>query len=162
MPFISSSCSTTGPILLIRPDHDGISSSSIPKVSFLINEDIDGSSCASFINPRSLPQTMNYQCPQPSLLIITWSPETNKVAPKYLLSLFHAQIFKALACFENFTLFIDNGRPAGTRAEAMKLSITASRQKETSFQAIARPAEALQSSTMGVLTATTLMYAIGA
>ncbi len=45
-----------------------------PQLSFLINENILGKCfrrSSSFVNPRISPLTMKYECPQPSLLIIT-------------------------------------------------------------------------------------------
>ena len=55
-------------------DYDGIWSSSIPLLSFLINENILGKCfriSSSYHNLRISPLTWQYECPQLSLLIIT-------------------------------------------------------------------------------------------
>ena len=63
-------------------DYDGIWSSSIPQLSFLIKEDILGEcfriswSCQ---NPRISPLARQYQHPQLSLSIITSALKTNKI-----------------------------------------------------------------------------------
>ena len=56
-----------------------------PNFRSLINENILGKcfrSSSSFINPRISPLTMKYECPQPSLLIITPVPKTNTIGPE--------------------------------------------------------------------------------
>ena len=55
-------------------DYDGIWSSSIPQLSFLIKENVLGKrfrSCSSSQGPRISPLAWEYGCPQPSLSIIT-------------------------------------------------------------------------------------------
>lgn len=63
-------------------DYDGIWSSSIPQLSFLIKEDIlDG--CfrisSSYLNPRISPLAKQYERPQLALSIISSALETNKI-----------------------------------------------------------------------------------
>ena len=46
---------------------------------------------------------MKYECPRLSLLIITPVPQTNKIGQSPIV-LFHANVFKADACFEHSNL----------------------------------------------------------
>ena len=65
-------------------DYDGIWSSSIPQLSFLINENILAECfriSSSWVNPRISPLTTQYERPQLSLSIITLALETNKIRP---------------------------------------------------------------------------------
>ncbi len=66
-------------------DYDGIWSSPIPQLSFLIKEDILGECfriSSSSVNPRISPLATEYEHPQLSLSIITSVLETNKIEPK--------------------------------------------------------------------------------
>ena len=66
-------------------DYDGIWSSSIPQLSFLIKEDILGEcfrSSSSLMGPSISPLTIKYEHPQLSLSIITLVLEANKIEPK--------------------------------------------------------------------------------
>ena len=57
-------------------------------------------SSSSLTNPRISPLTVKYECPQPSLLIITSTQETNKM-DRGPVALFHANVFKADACLKH-------------------------------------------------------------
>ena len=153
-------CHARSPVLNVYgKDYDGIWSSSIPLLSFLINENVLGRrfrSCLSSGNPRISPLTPEYKCPQPSLLIITWYSQTNKTGPGPIL-LFHANVFMANACFEHSNFFTVNGgsdsarqwsttEPPSTKAAAARTSVKT-------------PRDARQRPTTSVLTATTLVYA---
>ena len=62
--------------------HDGIWSSSIPYLSFLISENIFRKcfrSSSSLTNPRISPLTIEYECPQLSILFTTCGTQTHKV-----------------------------------------------------------------------------------
>ena len=66
-------------------DYDGIWSSSIPQLSFLINGNVLVQcfrSCSSYKGPRISPLALQYVRPQPSLSIITLVPITNTLEPK--------------------------------------------------------------------------------
>jgi len=110
-------------------DYDGIWSSSIPQLSFLINEDILDKCfrwSLSFVDPRISPLTTKYKCPRLSLFIITRTVcsgqkkrisvdpfENRRNETSSLVPLSHADIFKALfcndACFEHSNLLKVNG-----------------------------------------------------
>ena len=90
----------------------------------MINENILGKcflSSSSFVNPRILPRTTKYECPQLSPLIITSVPETNKIEPKSY-PLFHAYVSEhwiALFTLSFFKVKVTN--PKHTRLSAQFL-----------------------------------------
>ncbi len=66
-------------------DYNGIWSSSIPQLSFLIKEDILGECfriSSSSVDHRISPLPTEYEHPQLSLLIITLVIEANKIQPE--------------------------------------------------------------------------------
>ena len=103
---------------------------------------------------------MKYKCPQLSLLIITSVPETNKIEPKsyYIIPCLCIQ---ALACFEHSNFFKVNGTdPAHTQLR--EHTVFARKNSPASNIPCGRPAEPSRNPTTSFLTATTLIYAIGA
>ena len=149
------------PVLIVySKDYDGIWSSSIPLLSFLINENILGRrfrSSLSFGNLRISPLAPKYKCPQLSLLIITQSQQTNKIEPSPIL-LFHANTFTANACFEHSDfLTVKSGCNRQTRMNA--LSVANPQKPCQAGPRSCTTTQHSQSPTTSVLTATTLVYA---
>ncbi len=111
-------------------------------------------------NPRISPLTTKYECPQLSLLIITLVLETNKKNQSPIL-LFHANVFKALACFEHSNFFKVTGRnhpdsPTEVRGGGYGI------RTGPEIQPGGCPQHPPQSPTTSVSTAAALIYAIGA
>ena len=147
-------------LIVYGKDYDGIWSSSIPLLSFLINENVLGRrfrSCLSSDDPRISPLTSEYKCPQPSLLIITWYSQTNKTGPGPIL-LFHANVFMANARFEHSNFFTVNG--GSDSHDDNKAPRSPHPQRRPPTRPAFRPTwDAHQRPTTSVLTATTLVYA---
>eukprot|EP01025_Chloroclados_australasicus_P041130 TRINITY_DN433_c0_g1_i2.p1 TRINITY_DN433_c0_g1~~TRINITY_DN433_c0_g1_i2.p1 ORF type:complete len:198 (-),score=-10.24 TRINITY_DN433_c0_g1_i2:560-1153(-) len=106
-------------------DYDGIQSSSIPQLSFLINENILDKcfrSSSSVKNPRISPLTFAYEYPRLILLIITLMCKPTKQHQSPIL-LFHANIFKPIACFEHSNFFtVNDAGPASNKLMPETLS----------------------------------------
>jgi len=95
-------------------NYDGIWSSSIPKLSFLINENIFDKCfriSLSVIDPRISPLPTTYKYPQLFLLIIISTSKTKKIS-RNLILLSHAASFKRKTCFEHSNFFkVKNPEP---------------------------------------------------
>lgn len=77
-------------------DYDGIWSSSIPKLSFLINGHVLGKCfrwCLSWTNPWISPLTIQYKYPQPFLFIIIQKNHIHTLVLSNLFLLSHAFLF---------------------------------------------------------------------
>jgi hypothetical protein len=138
-------------------DYDGIWSSSIPQLSFLINGNILGRcfrSCSSSTDPRISPLTVEYECPRLSLLTITLVLRTNKKEPESYLIIPCCSI-QANAHLKHSN-FLKVKSPKEPRAQLNGCQAFATLHIEGGER---RPD---RNSTTSVLTATTLIYAIGA
>ena len=117
-------------------------------------------SCSSFVNPRISPLTTKYGCPQLSLLIITSVLETNKMGPKSY-SIIPCSCIQAIACFEHSNFFkVNVVNPTHTQQRAH--AVFAKKSKPVSNTPCGGPTGPLRNPTTSFLTATTLIYAIGA
>jgi hypothetical protein len=137
-------------------DYDGIWSSSIPQLSFLINGNILGRcfrSCSSSTDPRISPLTVEYECPRLSLLTITLVLRTNKKEPESYLIIPCCSI-QANAYLKHSTfLKVKSPRePKLRRTDAKSAHCTPTGGENRHSR----------NSTTSVLTATTLIYALGA
>ena len=117
-------------------------------------------SCSSFVNPRISPLTTKYGCPQLSLLIITSVLETNKIEPKSY-SIIPCSCIQAKACFEHSNFFkVNVANPTDTQQSAP--AVFAKKNRPASSSPCGGPTGPLRNPTTSFLTATTLIYAIGA
>ena len=110
--------------------------------------------------PRISPLTTKYECPQLSLLIITSVPETNKIEPKSY-SIIPCLCIQAPACFEHSNFFkVNVANPAHTQLRAR--TVFAKKKGTASDIPCGWPIAPSRNPSTSFLTATTLVYAIGA
>jgi hypothetical protein len=137
-------------------DYDGIWSSSIPQLSFLINGNVLGRcfrSCSSSTDPRISPLTVEYECPRPSLLTITLALRTNKKEPESYLIIPCCNIQANAYLKHSNLLKVKSPKEPKLKRTDVKSHVC------TPWGGGMTPD---RNSTTSVLTATTLIYAPGA
>ncbi len=118
-------------------------------------------SCSSCGDPRISPLTPQYECPRLSLLIITSASENQQNRSEDLIPLFHAPLFRQSACFEHSNFFKVNLTGSKSTQLRAPMPSTVFLGRNNSNEVIA-PLSLVLRSNYELLTATTLIYAIGA